>query len=193
MNPPADPQSGAQAQAWVQQHLNGWPQSVRDLATQLIAEYGPPAESTPRQLIWHDNGSFTRTVLHRTGARHNFPLPHEDILEQTVRYRVPAEKLADLYAYNGSLVFERTRGELTVHCDSEQQNRLTLNLADEIVRGERTLDQALGYHAQVIRGLQTHEPETYPQKLRFMPQTAAAAADPGEEAELLRHLGASAE
>ncbi len=186
--PRATHASSAEAQEWVRQHLASWPASVQKLAEQLVAEYGLPGESSNSQITWRDNVPFKRTVLHREGPRHNFPLPHQDILEQTVSYRVPPDKLADLANYDGSLVVDRTRGELTVHCDSEEQNRLTLNIADDIVKGERTLDQALAYHAQVVRGLQIHEPETYPRQLRFKPQPSAVTADPGEEAELLRHL-----
>jgi hypothetical protein len=167
----------------------GWPQAARELAARLTAKYGPPQESTPRLLIWYGNGPWKRTVLHREGVRHNFPRTHQDILEQTVNYRVPPDKIAELVAYNGSLVVDRTRGELTVHCDSEQANTLTLNLADDIVKGERTVDQALGYHAQVIRGMEIGEPESYPEKLRFTAaKSNAQTADEGEEAELLSHL-----
>jgi hypothetical protein len=180
--------NGAGAQSWVSQHLAGWPASNQRVAVELIGKYGPPAASTAQEIVWYGNGPWKRTVLHRSGVLHNFPLPHQDILEQTVSYRVPPDKIADLLSYNGSLVIDRTRGELSVHCDSEQQNTLTLNIADDIVKGERTVDQGLAYHAQVIRGVQIHEQEPYPQQLRFKPQPASATADPGEEAELLRHL-----
>jgi hypothetical protein len=167
----------------------GWPQATQELAARLTAKYGPPQESTPRLLIWYGNGPWKRTVLHKEGVRHNFPRPHQDILEQTVNYRVPPAKVAELLSYDGSIVVDRTRGEVTVHCDSEQANTLTLNLVDDIVKGERTVDQALGYHAQVIRGMEIGEPESYPEKLRFAAaKSSAQTADEGEEAELLSHL-----
>jgi hypothetical protein len=51
------------------------------------------------------------------------------------------------------------------------------------------VEQALAYHAQVIRGVQIGEPETYPYKLRFKaPQLGPDTADAGVEAPLLRHL-----
>ena len=179
----------AQAPSAASKGPPGWPQAAQELAARLTAKYGPPQESTPRLLIWYGNGPWKRTVLHKEGARHNFPRPHQDILEQTVNYRVPPDKVGDLVAYDGSIVVDRTRGEITVHCDSEQANTLTLNLADDIVKGERTVDQALGYHAQVIRGMDIGEPETYPEKLRFTAgKSNAETADEGEEAELLSHL-----
>jgi len=179
-----------EAAAWVQKHLEGWPKMSIAVASDLITKYGLPRESNDRELTWYGNGPWKRTVLHRDEVKHNFPLPHEDVLEQTVNYRVPLEKVADLLEYDGSLVIDRTRGELTVHCDNEQANTLTLNIANDIVTGDRNVDQALAYHAQVVRGVQIGEHETYPYKLRFkVPQATADTADPAQEAQLLKHLG----
>jgi hypothetical protein len=176
--------------AWVQKNLAGWPKISLAVAADLITKYGMPEESNSRQLTWYDNHPWKRTVLYREETQHNFPYPHKDILEQTVNYRVPLEKVADLLKYDGSLVVDRTRGELTVHCNNEQSNTLTLNIADDIVKGDRTVEQALAYHAQVVRGVQIGEPEVYPTKLRFKaPQPTADTADPDEEAPLLKHLG----
>ncbi len=178
-----------EAAAWAQKNLAGWPKLSIGLASDLITQYGLPKESTAHELTWYDNGPWKRTVLHREEIEHNFPYPHKDVLEQTVNYRVPVGKIADLVKYDGSLVVDRTRGELTVHCNNEESNTLTLNIADDIVKGDRSVEQALAYHAQVIRGVQIGEPETYPYKLRFKaPQPSADSADPAEEAPLLKHL-----
>ncbi|HUN26185.1 MAG TPA: hypothetical protein VMU67_07740 [Steroidobacteraceae bacterium] len=177
------------ARAWVHEHLAGWPVARQKLAAELVAKYGRPNQVSARELMWYENHPWKRTVLYRVGVKHNFPLPHEDVLEQTVEYRVPPAKFSDLASYNGSLVADRTRGELSAHCDSEGQNMTMLNLADDIVTGNRSVDEALGYHAQIIRALQTHVPETYPLALKFKQQTVAQAADPASEAELLEHLG----
>jgi hypothetical protein len=186
---PTEPVS-PEAAAWVQKHLAGWPRLSMGVASDLITKYGVPGESNDRQLTWYDNGPWKRTVLHREEVQHNFPLPHKDVLEQTVNYRVPADKVGDLVRYDGSLVIDRTRGELTVHCNNEQANILTLNIANDIVTGNRDVEQALAYHAQVVRGVQIGEHETYPDKLRFKaPQPASATADPSAEAPLLKHLG----
>jgi len=180
-----------EAAAWAQKNLEGWPKITIALATTLLEKYGAPESNTPQQLHWSHNGPWNRTILYREGARHNFPRPHQDILEQAVSYKVPPAKIADLVRYDGSLVFDRTRGELSVHCDTEEHNILTLNIADDIVKGERDVDQALTYHAQAIRGLETHDPQAYAEKLRFkLPKSAAETADPADEAALLRHLDA---
>jgi hypothetical protein len=183
------PRAVVDAPAWIKSHLVGWPPLTQGLALDLLARYGAPDESTPDRLIWHSNAPWTRTVLLREGSAHNFPKPHQDVLEQTVSYRVPPEKVADLVAYDGSILVDRTRGELTVHCDTERSNILTLNIADDIVKGERSVEQALAYHAQVVRGVETGDTERYAQRLKFAPAAATKTADPAEEAPLLRHLG----
>jgi hypothetical protein len=178
-----------EAAAWVQKNLVGWPKMSIAVASDLITRYGLPKENNAYELTWYDNGPWKRTVLHKEETQHNFPYPHKDVLEQTVNYRVPVGKMGDLVKYDGSLLIDRTRGELTVHCNNEESNTLTLNIADDIVKGERSVEQALAYHAQVIRGVQIGEPETYPYKLRFKsPQPATDTADPDEEAPLLKHL-----
>jgi hypothetical protein len=177
------------AEAWIEKHLEGWPESRRKLAAELIGRYGRPHAVTASELYWSERAPWKRIVLHRAGVKHNFPLPHEDVLEQTVNYRVPAAKAGDLLSYNGSLVIDHTRGELSAHCDSEPQNRISLNLADDLVTGNRTVDEALGYHAQMVRAMETHVEELYPQKLKFKILPSSQTADPGEEAELLEHLG----
>ncbi|HUN77145.1 MAG TPA: hypothetical protein VMU40_21735 [Steroidobacteraceae bacterium] len=177
------------AASWVHQHLSGWPEARRKLAATLVAKYGPPQEATARELIWGEKVPWKRMVLHRAGVKHNFPFPHEDVLEQTVNYRVPPEKASDLIKYNGSLVIDSTRGELSCHCDSEPQNTIALNIADDIVTGNRTVDEGAAYHAQMIRALQTHVAEAYPRTLKFKFLPSSQTEDPGEEAPLLEHLG----
>jgi hypothetical protein len=177
------------AHEWAAHNLPAWPVERQVLAAHLVTRYGNPQEITPRSLTWYENGPWKRTVLYKDGDLHNFPLPHADVLWQTLNYKVPLNKVEALLSYDGSLLIDRTRGELTVHCDSEAANILTFNIANEIVTGEDSVEQAMAYHAQVIEGLRIHEPEEYPRKLRFKtPKTNATTAEPAEEAELLRHL-----
>jgi hypothetical protein len=169
--------------------LTGWPVESKALATQLIAKYGKPAESTAHQLLWYGNGPWKRTVLYKDAALHNFPMKHQAVLEQTVNYKVPVRKFSELAEYNGGLTASRLLGELSARSESEDSNILTLNIADDIVKGERNVQQALAYHAQVIRGRMTGERGAYLEKLKFTPpKTSAETADPEEVAPLIRHM-----
>lgn len=177
------------AHEWVARTLKNWPVDRQVLAAHLVTRYGEPREVTAQSLTWYDNGVWKRTVLYKEGDLHRFPLPHRDVLWQTINYKVPLNKVVPLLTYDGSILIDHTRGEVTVHCDSEEANTLILNIANDIVTGSDTVEQALAYHGQVVEGMRIHEPEDYPKKLRFKPpKTNATTADPGEEAELLRHL-----
>ncbi len=181
--------STPEARDWAAKNLKGWPPERQALAAHLVAKYGQPQDSSPRQISWFDNGPWKRTVLYRDGDLHKFPLSHRDVLWQTVNYKVALNRIAAILAYNGSILIDRTRGEITAHCDTEEDNMLTLNLADNVATGSDTVEQAKAYHAQVFEGLRIREPSEYAYKLRFAtPGTNAATADPGEEAELLIHL-----
>ncbi|HTY51479.1 MAG TPA: hypothetical protein VMB48_17470 [Steroidobacteraceae bacterium] len=177
------------AHAWAAEHLRGWPVERQTLAARLVSKYGPPQEANARSITWYDNGPWRRTELYRAGTLHNFPLPHVDVLWQTISYRVPVSKIAALVAYDGSILVDRSRGEITVHCDSEEANFITLNIAHDIITGEDTTEQAQAHHAQIVEGMRIGDPEEYPEHLMFKPVRPQLAADPGQEAELLVHLG----
>ncbi len=167
------------AHDWAARNLKDWPVERQVLAAHLVTRYGEPAELTPRSLSWYDNGPWKRTVLYKDGDLHRFPLPHRDVLWQTVNYKVPTNKIVALMSYDGSILIDRTRGEVTVHCDTEEANILTLNIANDIVTGEDSVEQAMAFHAQVVEGMRIKEPVEYPYKLRFKTaKTNAATADP---------------
>jgi hypothetical protein len=180
-------QPSAEALAWVQKHAATWPEKTRRLAAQLITKYGPPAEATERQISWYGNGPWKRTTLYKEEVQHNFASPHKNVLEQTVNYRVPLDKLAPLAQFNGSIVVDRTRGEISSTSDAEDINFLALNVADDLIRGERDAEQARTYYAQIVRARMIKEPEPDLQSLKFKP--AANTADPDEIAPLIRHMG----
>ena len=145
----------------------GWPEHARLAALAMVKEYGPPAETTPTALTWYRTGPFKRTVAHRDELAHKFPAPHLDVLEQVIDLRVPPEKLAELAAFDGSLVANRTRGELASFGDSEQENLLALNLANEIVIGNDTAEQARRAWIGVTRLIDAQGPQPFTRSLVF--------------------------
>jgi len=186
-NAPATPST--EALAWSLKNLAGWPEATRRLGALLVTKYGPPAEVTSSQVTWRDKGPWKRTTLYKEGPQHNFAAPHKDVLEQVINYKVPVDKLAELAQFNRSLVPSLTRGELASISDSEAVNFLSLNVADDIVKGERTAEQARTYYAQIVRAKMIKEPERDLRKLRFAPaRSAAETADPDEIAPLIRHM-----
>ena len=55
-------------------------------------------------------------MLSRDEVPHAFPAPHTDFLEQFIDYRVPVEMFSKLAEYDGSVIAERTKGELSARC-----------------------------------------------------------------------------
>jgi hypothetical protein len=82
----------------------------------------------------------------------------------------------------------RTRGEISSISDGEDTNFLALNVADELIKGERDVEQAMTYYAQLIRARMIKEPERDLQTLKFTPAKPADTADPGEIAPLIKHM-----
>lgn len=129
--------------------------------------YGPPQEKTEHFAVWYFNGPWKRTVVYREVVPHHFPHPHEDVLSQTVDYPVPMEKVRELSEFDGSLVVDRTKGELTAHCNSEEMNRALLNLAHDIIIGKLTPLGARETLRSIHNALRLNWPEDYAVALNF--------------------------
>jgi hypothetical protein len=188
-------QPSKEALAWSHKHLAGWPEATQRLGAQLMTKYGAPTEITKRQITWINSGPWARTTLYKEGVAHNYASPHRNVLEQAVLYKVPIDKLVALAQFNRSLVVDLARGELVSSSDSEEINFLTVNVADEVIRGKRTAEEARIHFAQLVRAKMIKEPEQELQKLEFMPaKSSKETADPDEIAPLIRHMnGGSAE
>ena len=128
--------------------ISTWPAKQQETATLMISKYGQPSVVGDRMLAWYDTGPFVHTILARDGIPHNFPMPHVDYLTQTVKHRVPADRLDDLFEYDGSVWYHRTRGELSAQCDVEEMNYLALNLAHDVMTGKRSAADARAFYAR---------------------------------------------
>ena len=147
--------------------IEHWPVKSRKLAIALVKQYGAAHEVTDHMLVWYYNSPWKRTTLYREGVPHNFPFSHTDLLCQTVEYHVPLEKHQDLAVFDGSLVIDRTRGELSAHCESERMNVLMLNIAHELATNQLSVEEARAKYAQAASNMKFHWPEPYADQLQF--------------------------
>ena len=168
-------QAGKAQFSEVEQILQSWKSRPLEIAKQLIAKYGQPQEFSSQQLIWNHNGPWKRTVLLNQEVPHHFPKPHTDMLQQTIEYRVPPEKIDEIVQFDGSLIIDRTRGELSARCDSEEANTLALNLAHEIASGKRDVKSARQHCAEAI--LQKKHSQYKDTLLFFLPVSNQADTD----------------
>lgn len=159
--------------------LKDWPDESREAAQLVIDTYGDPDEVTPSLLTWHEPGPWKRVIASRTFYQHDFPAPHIDAVESVIDYQVPVEKFTALAEFDGSVVVERTAGEVSARCHDEQANFLALNLMNDIVKGTRDPQDARGYYAKEFADYRRKKPTPYMQGLRFI-GTAADTADPDQ-------------
>jgi hypothetical protein len=159
--------------------IERWPEESREATGLVIEKYGEPDEASDTQLIWHRRGEWKRIVATKAFYRHEFPAPHQDSIETFIDYRVPPEKFSDLAAFDGSVIVERTAGEVSARCHDEEANRLALNLMHDIVTGAKSVQEARDYYAQEFIDHRRKKPTPYMEKLRF-PVPAGGTADPDQ-------------
>jgi hypothetical protein len=159
------------------QIIQGWPEESREATQLVIDKYGEPDEATESQLIWHKPGPWKRIVASRVAYQHNFPVPHTDCIESFIDYRVPPDKLAAIAQFDGSVIAERTAGEVSARCHDEEANSLALNLMHDIVTGAKTAEEARAYYGKEFLDYRRKKPTPYMSELR-VPTDATNAPDP---------------
>lgn len=122
--------------------IETWPSAPKNVARQMIDKYGSPNEATPTRLFWDRAAPWKRIEISADPVVHNWPAPHEDFLTQVIDYRVPPELVHLVAMFDGSILVDRTRGEVAARCDSEAANVLGLNMVDALVTGRRTVAEA---------------------------------------------------
>lgn len=159
------------------QIIDTWPEESKEAAQLVIDAHGEPHEATESMLIWHGVGSWKRVVATRTFYAHEFPAPHIDAVESFIDYRVPPEKFSQLAEFDGSVVVERTVGEVSARCHDEQANFLALNLMHDIVTGQKSVAEARRYYTEEFVNARRKRPTPYMEKLRFTPGKDTADRD----------------
>jgi len=146
-----------------------WSSRGRLAAIETMASYGPPQEITAERLIWHDVGAFKRITAFGIVVPHDFPLPHFDVLEHTVSYAVPIDRVDDVLQFDGSVSIDRTAGEMSARCDLEAHNVLALNLAHDVAMGAKSARQARDELVAITQQEILGKEQAYTQHLQFAP------------------------
>lgn len=159
--------------------ISSWPENPRKSAERLRDYYGEPDEYSQSRLIWYNTkDGWKRTVLSREEIPHNFPAPHTDFLEQFIDYKVPLDAYSKLAEYDGSVIAERTKGELSARCGGTSMNFVAINLAHDIITGERTVSEARQEYSRLYQAFQNGEKPPYTQSFQFeLPSQSTADKD----------------
>lgn len=181
-DPAADAQPAAQrdpanAQS-AEQIVADWPEVAKKSAMETIKKHGEPGGINEDRLVWENKGPYKTIIAYKHQVPHHFPVKHFDTLEHVIDYMVPSDKFDELAMFDGSLIVERTKGTMAARCDSEAHNLIALNLAHDIVTGEKSVEQAKQDYAQLAMALKKGEKPADTQKLTF--EVPKDAGDPGE-------------
>lgn len=177
----ATPAASTVSAEQVDEIIAAWPDVPREVAQTVMGKYGAPHEATASRLIWFDNTPWKRTILYRDVVQHDFPMPHPDLLEQFIDYQAPPETYDDLALYDGSVIVERTKGEMSARCDKEEMNFLAINLANDVATGERTVEEARQFYAETAMAFMEGQSDPYVEGFVFeVPE--GGTADPDEPA-----------
>lgn len=165
---PDDIEAGFEPKPGLEQILENWPEEPRASAKRLMQEYGRPDEHSESQLIWRaTRDGWKRTVLSRDEVPHDFPARHTDFLEQVIDYKVPVRMFTPLAEFDGSLIVERTKGEMSARCGGTSMNFVAINLAHDIVAGKRSVDDAREEYTRLYLAYQDGEHPPYTQGFQF--------------------------
>ena len=155
-----------------------WPEESREAAQLVVEKYGEPQEVSASLLLWHRPGPWKRMVATKDFDAHSFPAPHNDSVQSVLDYHVPPDAVTALAHFDGSVVVDRTRGEISARCHDEEANNLALNLAHDVVTGAKTVDEARAYYAKEFTDYRRGKPTPYMDELRV--PADPGAADPDE-------------
>ncbi|MDE2291140.1 MAG: hypothetical protein KGL53_03565 [Elusimicrobia bacterium] len=154
--------------------IQNWPERSRLAARALLEKYGRPDIFDENRLAWEGNRPWDETVVRRAAPADVPALTSRDVLEQSISYRVPPGKAAALKSFDGRLVVDRENAVLTSYSASEGLNYLALNLADEIVEGKRSPEEARAFYRRTAELAEAGKSSPYMNGFLF-PLSARAA------------------
>ncbi|MBT2632467.1 hypothetical protein J7E76_25820, partial [Bacillus sp. ISL-101] len=117
-------------------------------------------------LIWYNNGQWKRTIVYRDEIPHDFPQP-TDVIENFINYQVPPEKLSVLAKFDGSIIVEKTKGEVSSRCEIEAANFTALNVINHIVIGKLNSEKAREVLCKVMSAYMMNRPAPYAEAFQF--------------------------
>jgi hypothetical protein len=107
----------------------------------MIEKYGQPDRLEAFRLTWDRRGPWKRIVVWEEPATPENGGVSNNI-EETIAYRVPADKRDALASFSRGLQASVDGAELSARSTGEERNFLMLNLADAIVQGRMSPQDA---------------------------------------------------
>lgn len=176
------PHAAAGAEGWsrriavarpAEKEISSWPAHSRGAARVFMARYGMPDEVAEDALIWRAKGPWKKTIVHRRSWLRYAFWSKPNCVESAISHEVPKRSLADLTRFDDRITADPERAELSASSASEEENLLALNLADEIVNGRRTVEDARALRDKILRLADSGKSSSYLKGLLFAPNGGA--------------------
>jgi hypothetical protein len=146
--------------------VDHWHEPSVAAARQLMNLYGVPDDVTPNKLVWRAKGPWRRIVVWNRPMVYRSPRDF-DLVVQTVKYPVTREQAADLVAFSNALVVDVGNDEISSRGTREEVNFLNLNLADDVLRGRKTVGEAQVAYRRILDLTAAGKSSPYTSELRF--------------------------
>jgi len=157
--------------------VSGWPEASRMAVKEITDKYGKPDGVTKDELIWMKKGVWKKICINKKESKHSFPIEHTDMMQTTISYKVPMDMMDELGNFDGSVTFDRTQGTMSARCDMEGNNFLALNLANDIITGKKSVEEARKAYGDIVKEKMNGGNPIYMQKLTFSTQENTADSD----------------
>lgn len=134
----------------------------------MVNRYGPPTRIESKKVVWENKAPFKRIAVWDRMANFQGPSAADNI-EQTIAYIVPDDKRDALKAFTARVGVSVDGSELSSVSFSEERNLLTLNLADQVIRGVRSPQEAADFYTLTLRLEAAGKSSPYTKRLLFLP------------------------
>ncbi|NNN07439.1 MAG: hypothetical protein HKL90_16240 [Elusimicrobia bacterium] len=141
----------------------------------MVDKYGPPDRIELSRVVWLNRPPWKRIAVWDDMELQQFSLAKDQNLEDTIAYSVPRDKRVALRHFNGRVSVSADGSEISARSFSEARNFLSLNLADEIIRGAKTPAEAKAFDAETLKLADAGKSSPYMSGLLFTPPAPAAA------------------
>jgi hypothetical protein len=137
----------------------------------MIDKYGSPDIVESNRVVWEKKGPWKRMVVWDdmgVGLGHGqMRKPTDGNLEEVLEYLVPENKRRAVEDFSERLKVSEDGALISARSFSEERNFLALNLADEIIRGVKTPEEAKAFDAATLQLADAGKPSPYMKRLLF--------------------------
>lgn len=154
-----------------------WSDASLKAVEEMKGKYGAADETTATRMTWFNKGPFKGIIVYAEAIQHDFPMPHKDVMESVLNYKVPAGKFDDIAMFDGSISIDRTRGTMSAMCDKEANNFLALNVAHDIIKNVRTPMEARAFFAKTAMAAKDGDVSPYMKNIGFDKMSSTMDSD----------------